>query len=216
MNYFVVRGGVEYGPYTLADLQRYVASGHVAPSDLAHSEGSSDLAPVSQIVSGAAVATVPAGAPPVLNSGAYPDPPNLHWALVLVFGMLTCGLFSLAWDLVQAAWMRRIDPKSAAMNYYILAACVLAGMFLVSVQGGYSHHQHPPAVGLLNLAYAVFLVIGRFSLRGSLERHYNFQEPFGLVLGPVMTFFFGGIYFQYHLNAIMRRKQAARMGLPSA
>jgi len=27
-----------------------------------------------------------------------------------------------------------------------------------------------------------------------------------------MTFFFGGIYFQYHLNRIMEMKQAARFG----
>ncbi len=27
MNYFITRDGQQYGPYTLADLQRYVASG---------------------------------------------------------------------------------------------------------------------------------------------------------------------------------------------
>jgi hypothetical protein len=38
----------------------------------------------------------------------------------------------------------------------------------------------------------------------------------GLSLGVVMTFFFGDIYFQYHLNDIMRRKYAARLGPLSA
>src|ERR1700742_3812362 len=104
MSYFVVRGGQQFGPYTLADLQRYVASGHVALSDLAYSEESGERVPVSQIVGGAAVRVVPVEQPQVLSTGSYPDPPNLHWALVLLFDMLTCGLFSLAWNLVQAAW----------------------------------------------------------------------------------------------------------------
>jgi hypothetical protein len=63
-----------------------------------------------------------------------------------------------------------------------------------------------PVSGLLELAYVVVLLVGRFKLRTSLERHYNTDEPMGLALGGVMTFFFGCIYFQYHLNDIMRRK----------
>jgi hypothetical protein len=34
----------------------------------------------------------------------------------------------------------------------------------------------------------------------------------GLSLGPVMTFFFGDIYFQYHFNQIMLRKYEGRTG----
>ena len=42
-----------YGPYTLEDLQRYLASGNVLPTDLAKSEEMSDWLPVSQILAGA-------------------------------------------------------------------------------------------------------------------------------------------------------------------
>src|ERR1700727_1785892 len=38
MTYQVSRNGQMYGPYTLEDLQRYVASGNVLPTDLAKSE----------------------------------------------------------------------------------------------------------------------------------------------------------------------------------
>jgi hypothetical protein len=34
MNYFITRDGQQYGPYTLADLQRYVASGEILLTDL--------------------------------------------------------------------------------------------------------------------------------------------------------------------------------------
>jgi hypothetical protein len=50
MNYFVSRDGKEYGPYTLADLQRYVASGNVLVTDLARSEGMGEWIPVSQVI----------------------------------------------------------------------------------------------------------------------------------------------------------------------
>jgi hypothetical protein len=35
-------------------------------------------------------------------------------------------------------------------------------------------------------------------------------EPVGLSLSGVMTFFFGGLYFQYHLNRINEMKRLAR------
>lgn len=112
MPYQISREGQLYGPYTLEDLQRYLASGNVLPTDLAKSEEMPDWLPVSQIVSqavshtAAAPATPPTGmptqpaspgiatqpyyAPPAYTgtpSGSpYPDPPNLHWGLVLLIG----------------------------------------------------------------------------------------------------------------------------------
>src|ERR1700761_5137277 len=99
MTYQVSRNGQLYGPYTLEDLQRYVTSGNVLPTDLAKSEEMAEWTPVSQILgtSMPAVASPVAvgysaqpgaeySAAPVYAAGAvpYPDPPNLHWALVLL------------------------------------------------------------------------------------------------------------------------------------
>ena len=50
MPYQVSRNGQTYGPYTLEDLQRYVASGNIASTDLAKSEDMPDWIPVSQII----------------------------------------------------------------------------------------------------------------------------------------------------------------------
>lgn len=49
-----------------------------------------------------------------------------------------------------------------------------------------------------------------------MEEHYNNAEPIGLALSGVMTFFFGGIYFQYHFNEINRRKSITRAGYATA
>jgi hypothetical protein len=53
-------------------------------------------------------------------------------------------------------------------------------------------------------------IVARFNMRASLEEHFNGPEPVGLSLSGVMTFFFGGLYFQYHLNRINELKRMMR------
>lgn len=213
MNYFIQRNGQQYGPYTLADLQRYVASGQILLTDIAYSEGAGTGVPVSQIV-GAAVPVVPAGTPMMPPAG-YRNPPNLHWALVLLFTICTCGLFSAIWNLVQAEWMKKVAPQSKALGYYVGAiGCLVAAAF-VSFEAA-ARHTHHSAAGLLNLVYFGLLIAGRFSLKASLEEYYNMIEPVGLVLSGVMVFFFGDIYFQFKLNEIMQRKLTGGFSRPYA
>ncbi|HEY5026917.1 MAG TPA: DUF4339 domain-containing protein [Candidatus Angelobacter sp.] len=50
MKYYIQRQLSEYGPYTLADLQRYVAQGSIQLTDLTRSEGMTDWVPVSQVI----------------------------------------------------------------------------------------------------------------------------------------------------------------------
>lgn len=233
MPYQVSRGGQIYGPYTLEDLQRYLASGNVLLTDLAKSEEMADWVPVSQIVSpptgappvgipapgaipvpGAAIPTPPAYVP---ASGAVnPDPPNLHWALVLVFGILTCGLFFVIWDFVQVLWVKRVQPQTQAMLFFILYVVFWLlntgsslGRTALILHGNMPQHFSPLSA-ITSLATLIFVIVYRFAMRSSLEQHFNVTDPVGLRLGPVMTFFFGGLYFQYHFNRINEIKQAAR------
>jgi hypothetical protein len=218
MQYQVSRNGQMYGPYTLEDLQRYVASGHVLYTDLAKSEEMAEWVPVSQILGTAPLgaATVYA-APPAYGpaGGAYPDAPNLNWALELLLGFLTCVLFVIAWNLVIASWAKRVHPASKALTYYIVATVLM----VLNFGGSYGnviatiHHQHPHQSilgGLIGIATWVIRLIARFTLRDTLETHYNTAEPLGLRLSAVMTFFFGGIYFQYKLNRINEIKETLR------
>ena len=96
MDYFVTREGQQYGPYTLSDLQRYVGTGEVLLTDLAISDGLTEPVPVAQIVGN--IAATPTTFPSASAStlAVYPNPPNLHWALVLLFSLLSCGLFTIA------------------------------------------------------------------------------------------------------------------------
>jgi hypothetical protein len=233
MTYQVSRNGQMYGPYTLEDLQRYVASGNILPTDMAKSEEMADWVPVAQLLStaplGAATAAGTSGAggipvpayatpstyPQAASGVAYPDPPNLHWGLELLLGFLTCGIFVVVWNLIIAAWSNRIQPASKALMFYIAATVLIVlnvggsyGIFVATMHHARPHHS---LIGnLISLACWIVRLIARFTLRDTLEQHFNGPEPLGLRLNPVMTFFFGGIYFQYKLNEINQIKQALR------
>lgn len=89
MNYMIARDGQEYGPYSLGDLQRYVASGDISLNDMTRSEGMSDFMPVSQVIGTIPVPPPATFVPMAEAMPEYPDPPNLHWGLVLLFSILT-------------------------------------------------------------------------------------------------------------------------------
>src|SRR5665213_3978824 len=99
--------------------------------------------------------------------------------------------------------------------YYIIATVLI----VLNFGGSYgvfiavAHHQQPHqhVLGsLIGLAAWVVRLVARFTLRETLEQHFNGLEPLGLRLSAVMTFFFGGIYFQYKLNEIHEMKETLR------
>jgi hypothetical protein len=213
MNYFIKRDLQEYGPYTLSELQRYVASGNVLLTDLCHSEGVSEWAPVSQVIGNIPVpAAVPAPTPASAAAAAaalYPSPPSLHWALVLLFGVLSCGIFLWVWALVEANWVRKVQPASKGMVLWTFA------ILLSVIQAGLSASPDSSAKALATVASlggAILWITGSFSMKNSIEEHYNTSEPIGLDLSGVMTFFFNIFYFQYHFTRINEtRKQQGLM-----
>jgi hypothetical protein len=220
MSYQVSRNGQLYGPYTLEDLQRYIATGNVLPTDLAKSEDMPDWVPVSQLLA-ASGAAIPAPATPAYPTAyptstiPYPDPPNLHWGLVLLIDIFTCAIFQVVWNIVLATWVKKIEPTSKAIVFYVVATVLVFANLGTSFGNFYAaiNHQpiHPNYIGSVVAIIAwVVRLIARFSLRDDFERHYNGPEPLGLRLNPILTFFFGGIYFQYKLNQINEIKQSLR------
>jgi hypothetical protein len=223
MLYHVSRNGQNYGPYTLEDLQRYVAAGNVLPTDLAKSDEMPDWVPVAQVLG----ASMPAAPAPVVAYGApvpaypvavaiYPDPPNLNWALVLLITCFTCGLFGFVWMFVQAAWMRKVNPNSKALFYYIAAIVVYVIMIGGDVAMIASGSSGTPSAGtsallaVCGIAYCVLFIVAIFTMRSDMEEHFTGPEPIGLSLSGVMTFFFSILYFQYHFTRINEIKRAAR------
>jgi GYF domain 2 len=153
MKYYIQRQLNEYGPYTLADLQRYVAQGSIQLTDLTRSEGMTEWMPVSQVIGdipipvpaaqapgGGAVyagagtvygepGTPGSGAPAygaaALNPGLVP--PDFHWALVLLVNFF-CNIFQVVWLFVEAAFVKKIDRESKGV-------ALLAGSFSTIIVG---------------------------------------------------------------------------------
>jgi uncharacterized protein DUF4339 len=229
MKYYIQRELKEYGPYTLADLQRYIAQGSIVLSDLTRSEGMTEWVPVSQVIgnipipvaapsvqnpaysvgmygSGPAYGTAPAyGSPVPMYAPAAvtaPVPPDFHWGLVLLFSLLTFGLFWWAWLFVQAAYVRKIDRESHGVLLSVLS-------FVSFVVGGFIHlisiaidGVTSPWVGGLAFVGLILLLGAIFQIRSDLEDYYTIVEPVELNVNGVLTFFFNIFYLQHHFTRI--------------
>jgi GYF domain 2 len=177
MKYFIQRGINEYGPYTLAELQRYVAQGNILLTDLTRSEGMTEWVPVSQVLGNippAAPAPMPqatgtvysgpqATTAPYAGTQAYgtaaapaaagPVPPDFHWALVLLINFF-CGLFRVIWQFVEAAFVKKIRPDSNFLPFLIAGKCLEFGsgvVFYAAIiaTAAAGNREPPPAVFLL-------------------------------------------------------------------
>jgi hypothetical protein len=235
MNYFIKRELNEYGPYSLADLQKYVASGNILLTDLCRSEGLTDWVPVSQVIGNIPVpAAAPQPAPVTVYGGSapahgapagyaapvvsqYPPPPSLHWGILVLLGVLTCGLFGWVWAFVQAAWVKKVDPQSKALLYYGISVGLLGLMLGAGFAEGMAGRPGAANGGIFlicRIAGGIMWLVAAFNMRSSIEDHYYSKEPIGLSLNGVMTFFFSVYYFQYHFTRINEMKQRQMTGYP--
>jgi len=242
LKYYIQRELQEYGPYTLADLQRYVAAGNILLTDMTRSEGMADWTPVSQVLGnipiptpapaiqpgvpvyggGGTVYGVPAsggtvyGGPGTLYSGSAvqpmaglgPVPVDLHWAVVLLLAIISCGLFGWAWFFVEAAYVRKIKPGNKGLLFGILAfSSAFIGGFVNGISKAMSGDPSPVG-GLLSLLAFILVIVGLFQMMSDIEDYYNTGEPINLRLNGVMTFFFGILYFQHHFSRIAQWKKS--------
>lgn len=212
MNYYIKRDLQEFGPYSLADLQRYVGTGNILVNDLTRSEGMTEWMPVSSVIGTIPVPSAPRphGYEPFPEQ--YPLPPGLHWAAVLLLMVVTCGIFGWIWFFVEASFVRKLVPKNQALIWGIVGMAFSIGAGVAAVSLGRGHAA--PLIGVLRIAGAVFWVTANFSMKNGIEEHYNTAENIGLSLSGVMTFFFNVIYFQYHFDKIKaaRLQQGAFVG----
>jgi hypothetical protein len=204
VEYFVKRGEQRYGPYSLSDLQKYVESGNVLTEDLAQSEGMTEWVPVITILGNIPAPSQNAAAAPIAaQPELVPLPPNLHWSIVLILGIVTRQLFNLVWALLQANWTRKLSGDNKPM--------VLVAMYPAGVVAGtlttllYRHYA--PLGGVLIIGGAIVYLFGMFSIKAAMEEYYNSTENIGLQLSGVMTFFFSSVYIQYQINSIARWKK---------
>ena len=167
MEYFVKRGEERFGPYTLSDLQQYVQAGNVVVEDLAQSEGMTEWVPVSQILGNIPAVTMGnagAVAAPIEERVLVPLPPNLHWSIVLILGLVTRQLFNLVWALIQGNWARRLGGDNKPL---VLVAMYPAGMVAGILTLAFSRGTPGLAGlgGLFIIGGAIIYIVGIFSIK---------------------------------------------------
>lgn len=210
MTYRIARGAQVFGPYAADEVYRLLAAGNIVPTDMAQGEGMPEWRPVGELFP----------ARPMGAMTLFPDPPNMPWWLALLLGIVTGGLFFVLWDIVEAAWMRRVAGRSAALVLYV----VVAILYVLRLPQAwhiveYNAFNGPlvavtplgEGIGLAGLALAI---AARFVFRNELLQHFNGPEPLGLRLNAFWTLLFGGLYFQFHFNRINERKRMLGISEP--
>jgi hypothetical protein len=212
VNYFVARGGQQFGPYTEEIVRSYLAAGSLLVTDQIRAESSPAWTTIGQLFQ------IPMAAPPMMQPYAVPQqggivPPNLHWFIVLILSITF--IFIYIWALVQASYARKIDQSSNAMWAFLLWIGLSVGSLVMNYQTilGNATQSASTLTPLLSLGGLVCYLVAVFSIRQSMVTYYNTVEPIQLQLSGVMTFFFGMLYLQYHMSRIARWK---RTGVLSA
>jgi hypothetical protein len=143
--------------------------------------------------------------PPAANHGsAFPSPPRVHWALLLLaiisaealvfwfvpetYRNFAIYAVAVAWPTYLCFWVRKIDPRSSSL-YWAIASLVTGFEFLFS--------------------WLLWIVV-IYELREELLEHYNRREPINLRLNWFLTLLFSIVYFQFKLNKISKLKETSR------
>lgn len=125
-----------------------------------------------------------------------PAPPSLHWGIVLLLTVVTLGAFGWIWAFVQATWVKRLTGTSKPLIWLSVTFSLIAVTSFMA-----------PDVAVPSLGW--FFVLGVFSIKRHVVKHYNTVEPINLKLGGWKTFFGSIFYLQYHFTriAVLKREQ---------
>jgi hypothetical protein len=139
----------------------------------------------------------------------YPPPPNLRWYWLLVLSFLTAGIFYEVWMVILSVWLLKL---SRGWKEWIVLGCFVTTALLALFNFGLAFQAAHYHVSIRTIFFPyepkmqdwgpLPAVIGIFLMRNSLQRHFNEHWPIALTLNPIMTFFFQGLYVQYHLSEV--------------
>ncbi len=246
MNYFLQRGTERYGPYPEEAIRGYVQSGHIKPGEVLIPEGggetilaaalanlsnafpqpSSERGAISSPSSSASLPQpfhdLPATIPP-----SVPKIPAVDWWLVLLLSLVTCGLFGYVWTIVQAIWVRKINPGSRALLYLIILSIGFpvfgfvifrSSLFLGLGDTDAWSLAYFAAVMILGLGFSFFAIATFLSLNTSLREatatwgaaRIDLGAPFlAVVIGGWLTnviFLAAPAWLQYRLDEVRKMR----------
>lgn len=231
---WIGQNGKRSGPHTETVVRQWLAAGKLAHEALAWREGMPDWVRLDTLFSAAAsypplsvpapddrsaTGTEPTDSPSSRigeatndtdkDRAALPMPPSLPWGLLLLFTLLSFGIFGIIWPFIQASWIRKIDKQSKARP--LLAAAFVTYLvgyfvFVVGISTRATGGAVLAGVGcLLLLNYWVLFLVAYFSMAGSVRRILA-AHGLPVVIGGATLFFFNTLYLQGQLRWIARWK----------
>ena len=164
--------------------------------------------------SGLAYGDAESGRAEVADRAYLLPPPSLHWGWVLLFSILTLGIFAIVWPFIQASWVRKIDPgSSASLMLWLSLGCIVVSFFLIPAwtpAGDASPLTTNERLGwLLQLFSAVLFYGAFFAMSASIRQHMAiYRLP--VRIGGITLFFFNTLYLQGQLTWLARWQQTGR------
>ena len=158
--------------------------------------------------SGFAYGDAESGRAEVADCAYLLPPPSLHWGWVLLFSILTLGIFAIVWPFIQASWVRKIDPgSSASLMLWLSLGCIVVSFFLIPAwtpAGDASPLTTNERLGWLLQLFSVVLFYGAFfAMSASIRQHMAiYRLP--VRIGGITLFFFNTLYLQGQLTWLAR------------
>ena len=207
----VSRAGQTLGPYATPQAEAFYLEGRLKPTDLVWKDGLADWIPAFELFKH----LVPtSGLPPPVpsydraipsealvaastQSIAVPPPPKLHWGLVLLFSVISVGIFFIVWMFIQSSWVKKIDSTSNATHQLIgYVVLLVVGQIFTEVRS-----ESLNGIGLLLIiASYVSFYFGIYSMRRSMLNRYAGNAALNFTLTSGMTFFFNVLYLQRRMT----------------
>ena len=160
----------------------------------------------------------------------YPPPPRVHWLVLAIVStvinflidhytpeplhQVLKSLAGDAWAFYLCLWIRKLNPDAASHFWCDVFVVVELAYAAINIRP-LTSPQYQTLSAILETASFVLGIATIYIIRADLLKHYNEREPIGLQLGPVKTFFFSFLYFQYHLYGIAEMKKREAEGLNS-
>jgi Tfp pilus assembly protein PilE len=241
---WIGQGGEKYGPYSEANILQWLSEGKVNAATLVWRSGMPNWVSISTMFPTIATESPPPPPPqsqtphlgyavdartpsgpnysqygqqsgkPIYDRASLPAPPSLHWFLVLLFAILTFGIFAIVWPFIQANWVKKIDRGSnATLLLAIGLVFVVIGEVLYFSNISSITHGQPNAGfavgGLLIFASWVINLVAYFSMSGSVRRNmaaYGVQPE----IGGITLFFFTMFYLQGQMSWLARWRETGQ------
>ena len=124
------------------------------------------------------------------------------WVFLLT--IVTLGIYPVYWVYTRAQTVNRLHENPIAPAWLYLMAIFFALTFVAQFL-----FADGSAYLLANLAYLVTYVGSLFKVRNRLKDLMGNSTNSAYELGPVLTFFFNGIYLQYKINEFIDNSQSS-------